>query len=454
MSTNTPPQGSAEERDIDHSLGIQDKLQTGWRSRLRVLEVIFGVLLVLRLLYPLFSSPQDHLFSDPLRHWNNALAFLHPTIMGSNDPYLYQLWLFVLQRATRWSHAGISLGTGLLCALMPYGWYRALRELVPRRVALVGAVVMALVPDFIGIYAYFMNETLLLSLTGFAFWLTFRARRKGTVVAFGLAAAVWIAAGFTRSAAVPLAFLSLLWVWLPASRRVTKAAVSLVLLTIVAIPAGLHGRANLGYFAPFGNLYLHKIYRTSDGVWMNMAFGPGGWYMFSSPSFSYPTFYPFSHWVSRRAGAVFINVDLSRGREDWSRELARVEKSRKMPRLIDTSENFLFLAFGQSWPNCNLKTVTGWLTVWGRWVWVPLIVFVAYGVVRRKFRGVEYLLPVTGLLVFLWLGLQQNAIVEGRFRLPMEPVFLASAVILIHRLRAREPLARHTGPGLAFDRAG
>ena len=246
----------------------------------------------------------------------------------------------------------------------------------------------------------------------------------------------------------------LVWVWLPTPGRVTKALVSLVLLAIVAIPAGLHGRANLNYFAPFGNLYLHKIYRSSDGVWVNVAVGPGVGYMFSSPSFAYPTFYPFSDWETRRAGAIFIKIDMQQGRQDWIKELARVEQSRTFPKLVDTAENFLFLAFGQSWPNCNLKTVTGWLTVWARWIWVPLIGFVAYGVVRRKFIGIENLLPVTGLLVFLWLGLQQSAIVEGRFRLPIEPIFLTSAVILIYRLRAREPPARDIGSGRAFDRAG
>ena len=178
MSINTSPQGSAEKRDIDQPHAYKEKPQSGRRNRLRILQVTFGVLLVLRLLYPVLSSPLDHLFSDPLRHWDNGRFFLHPTLMGSNDPYLYQLWLFVLQRVARWSHAGISLGTGLLCALMPYGWYRALRELVPKHVALFGAVLMAVLPDFLGIYAYFMNETLLLSLMGFAFWLTFRARRN------------------------------------------------------------------------------------------------------------------------------------------------------------------------------------------------------------------------------------------------------------------------------------
>jgi hypothetical protein len=51
--------------------------------------VLFGSLLVLRLLYPFLDSPLAHLNSDPLRHWTDGRDFLHPTVMGGGDPYLY-----------------------------------------------------------------------------------------------------------------------------------------------------------------------------------------------------------------------------------------------------------------------------------------------------------------------------------------------------------------------------
>jgi len=63
-------------------------------GRTRQLRYLFGLLLLARLLFPFFDSPLSHLYSDPQRHWDNGAMFLHPGIMGSNDPYLYQVWMF------------------------------------------------------------------------------------------------------------------------------------------------------------------------------------------------------------------------------------------------------------------------------------------------------------------------------------------------------------------------
>ncbi|HEY2418756.1 MAG TPA: hypothetical protein VGH84_12610, partial [Steroidobacteraceae bacterium] len=191
-------------------------------ARTHQLRWLFGSVLLMRLLYPFFSSPLDRLFSDPARHWDNALHFLHPSVMGSGDPYLYQLWLFGLQQLAGQSTAWILLGCGVLCASMPYGWYRALREFLPVSWALAGGALFALVPSFLGMYGYFMNETLLMSLTGFAFWLTLRARRKGTLGAFVTACALWLAVMFTRVVLSPIALLCLSWVVLRTPRPALK----------------------------------------------------------------------------------------------------------------------------------------------------------------------------------------------------------------------------------------
>ena len=71
---------------------------------------LFGAVLLLRLLFPFFDSPLTHLFSDPLRHWNNGLHFLHPDLMGGDDPFLYQAWLAALQFLSQGSEAWINLG--------------------------------------------------------------------------------------------------------------------------------------------------------------------------------------------------------------------------------------------------------------------------------------------------------------------------------------------------------
>ncbi|MFI5284503.1 MAG: hypothetical protein ACHQ0J_15470, partial [Candidatus Dormibacterales bacterium] len=229
----------------------------------RNLRWSFGALLLGRLLFPFFNSPLNHVFSDPGRHWENAQRFLHPSIMGSNDPFAYQLWLYLLQGVAHGDAPTVLLGCGLLCAAMPYGWYRALRELRPRAPALGGALLIGLIPESISIYAYFMTETLLLTLLGFCFWLTLRAFRKRSLTAFALACALWVCAAFTRTVAAPMALGCVLLLWATQPQRPAKALVALALGCALAIPAGLHARANLGFFAPVGNLYFNEIYHNS-----------------------------------------------------------------------------------------------------------------------------------------------------------------------------------------------
>src|SRR5450631_4480658 len=191
------------------------------RAENRLRWALGGVMLC-RLLFPFFDSPLAHLFSDPARHWSNGARFFLPDLIGAGDPFLYQLWIYLLRAVSGDDPPTVVLGCALLCAAMPYGWYRALRELLPRAQALAGGLIIGVIPAFLGIYAYFMTETLLLTLTGFAFWATLRAARKRTVAAFALASALWVCATFTRSIALPMALLCLGSLWITQGQRLGK----------------------------------------------------------------------------------------------------------------------------------------------------------------------------------------------------------------------------------------
>ena len=397
----------------------------------------FGTVLVLRLLFPFFNSPMTHLFSDPLRHWNNGMQFLHPDLMAGDDPFLYQAWLAALQWVSR-SDAAINFGCAVLCVLMPYGWYRALREILPKTWALGGAALIGLWPSGLAIYAYFMNETLLLALLGVGFWATFRARRKRTLSAYALAGLIWSCAAFTRTVAVPLALLAVGYLLLMQPSKLRGSLIALGLLALLLIPAAWHSRAGVGFVAPLGNLYLNEIYAESGNRDINIDAGAAGSYVFSSPSFYNPAFYPFSNWVSERSGAFDIHVNLAKGSSDWRSELKRAREQRTYPRWRQRWDDFLFLLFAQSWPDNDRSTVSGWLSVWNRWLWLPLVLTVAWGVLRGRFYGREWLLPICGVGVFALLSLQSEGTMEGRFRKPLEPIFLAAAVVMLYRSRHRE----------------
>jgi hypothetical protein len=396
-------------------------------------STIFGAVLIARLLYPFFESPLTHLFSDPQRHWENGARFLHPNVMGSGDPFLYQLWVFLLRGLTGPSMATVLTGCGLLCAAMPYGWYRALRELVPREHALKGAVLMGLWPSFLGLYAYFMTETLLLTLTGFGFALTLRAVRKRSTAAFAAACALWLMASFTRIVVLPIALVCVFWLWTLQTHKLRAALLALCLSAALVIPAGLHGRVALGYFAPLGNLYLNEIYHASLRRTIQIDYGPQGVYVFGSPSYYNPTFYPFSDWTTQRQGTYAIAVNAKTGRADWKRQLAQAEIQSALQRWRDFGENLCYLFFGQSWPDGDHGQLIGSLTIWSRWLFLPGVLWVIVAVTKRRYYGLQWLLPLCALLALLSLAVQREGIMEGRYRKPIEPLFLAAIVLSLRR---------------------
>jgi SAM-dependent methyltransferase len=414
------------------------------------LRWLFGVVLLWRLLFPFFDSPLSHLFSDPARHWANGARFLSPDLIGAGDPFLYQVWIYLLRRLSADDPASVVLGCALLCVAMPYGWYLALRELLPRTQALIGGIVMGVIPAFLGIYAYFMTETLLLTLTGFAFWATFRSLRRQTVAAFALAAVLWVLALFTRSIALPMAVVCLATILLLQHRRLAKALIAVLAFGVLAVPAGLHVRSTLHFFAPLGNLYLSQIYSISGKHDISIDAGALGGWGFGTPSFYNPTFYPFSNWTTDRTGTAYIRIDVSRGRASWLAEKRRMAAERSFSWWRQYQENLIYLLFGQSWPDNDRHALSGLATVWTRWAWPPLMLLVAWGCARRSFHGREWLLPVCALGMLVSLALQRDGIIEGRYRKPIDPVLLSAAIVLCCR-RRQGAAARRAAAGASYD---
>jgi hypothetical protein len=401
----------------------------------RRLQIIFAALLLARLLYPYFNSPLEHLFSDPQRHWENGANFLHANIMGAADPRLFQLWMFAVRLLSHDFAPTVLLACGTLCAAMPYGWYRALRELQPRRRALAGAIVIGLIPETISLYGFFMNETLLITLLGFCFWLTLRARRKKTTAAFALATLLWLCAALTRTVVLPMAALCLAWLWLTQAEHLKRLLVGAGIACLLIVPAGLHGMRKLHFFAPFGNLYFNEIYNASGMHDISIDYGPDGIYQFGSPSFYSATFYPFSTWNTDRSGVVSVQIDLTQGRAAWIAAEQSMRRMRSFPVWRQRLEDFLHLTFGQVWPNSETGTVIGWLTVWARWLLAPLILAVAWALFTRRYRGDAYLVPLCALGTIALLLLQNEGVMEARFREPADAILVCAALLISSRRR-------------------
>jgi hypothetical protein len=62
---------------------------------------------------------------------------------------------------------------------------------------------------------------------------------------------------------------------------------------------------------------------------------------------------------------------------------------------------------------------------------------------RGRYRGREWLIALGALSSLLLLVLQHEAIMEGRYRAPIEPIFIAAIVLSVRaRSASREPDAR------------
>lgn len=403
---------------------------------IRALPYLFVLALIARFALVFLYHPLDHLFSDPGRHWGNGKRFFTPDIMGSIDPLMYQAWLYALQQLSGDDRAWVALATGGLSVAMALFWYLALKELLPRNWALGGGLAIALMPSLTMIYGYTMNETLLLPLMAGAVWLSLRAMRTKTFLSAALAGLFWALACYTRSIALVPAAIFMLAIFITNPQRIMVFVVTSLCFLALMVPACWHSMLKLKYCAPFGQTELNEIYRGSRMATVHIqVMGEGEWF-FSSPSLYHYTFAPWVMWKSTRSGKVDAQIYPENGRAGWVRELKNVAAMEKpMSAFDDWAENAAYLWFGPSWPDNNPGYWLGLLNIWNRWLWLPVTVAVAMMLREYKLPWRQRLLPLTALLLMTLLTFQQVVIMEGRYRKPVEPLLIASLVLLMHAKR-------------------
>ena len=137
--------------------------------------------------------------------------------------------------------------------------------------------------------------------------------------------------------------------------------------------------------------------------------------------------------TSDRGLAGGFNSTILREARRTIRELERARSQPPRWRWRDFAENLCYLFFGQAWP-ANLDAVLGAFVVWSRWLWLPAVIWTLLASVRGCYRGREWLIALGALSSLLLLVLQQEGIMEGRYRAPIEPIFIAAIVL---SLRAR-----------------
>ena len=412
------------------------------KSRFRAIRPIEAVLYTLillgcalRIYNVVVHNPLDHLWSDPLRHWDHAKEPLTPSPMALFDPPVYQNWLSIVQRITMGIPGLIAAYAATLSVATPWLWYRFLREtLASKTLALAGWAALALLPTWIGIYSYFMTETLLLPALGASLWASARARRKKTVASFVGMIALWTFCGLTRPIAIPAAAFAAAIIWITHPEKLRTATWSALLLVATLTPIAIRNHNFYGLWAPHGNGWINKIYASSGAREIKLHFVQRGahWeYGFGSPSIDSQPLAPLSNWTSQRSGVVDVNIDFEHGTRDWEKAYqANVRHGSALWRLH--IENIIFLFFGNSWPDNNPDYLMGQLANFSRWLWAPLtlilliITFLKWRIAIRR--------PMIPLLIVIWLFFQGWLLVvpnEGRYRKPLEGFLVVYALVLL-----------------------
>ena len=401
-----------------------------WLRLSLLIPVIIGT--VLRFLAGIFDNPLNHLFSDPARHWDNAVNFFNPGLMGGCDPILYQVYLMGARAISAGNSLIIGILTGLLSATMPWLYYRAARSFgIGATSAMFCWAAIAWLPSFFVIYRYFMMETLLLPLIGLGLWMTGRAIQRGEMVSFLTATSVWTLAILTKAQAIPIALICWGYALWPLPRKLPAVGFSLCILFLLALPNAVRSKEILGYFAPFGSGYIACIMHESGATHTRFETKRGSW-RFSSPSCYIEPLEPINRWRIKR-GVIEVNhevrVDLSRGRHDWVNALSAAHRT-PWEWCVHGWENVILFLFAPSWPDSGRDHLSGWLNHHSRWLWAPLLFQVVVGnfslFLRRQFDPI----PVATSVILLFLMFQNSFTMEGRYRKPLEPLLILNVIWL------------------------
>ncbi len=420
----------------------------------KVLALFFWALIiagiVVRLVNPFIHNPLDYLsgywLSDCLRHYSNALeCFSTKTILaalGILDPVGYQIWLSAVLRITSGARIAVAFYAAGLSIVTPWLWYRwMLLSIGQRTLALGGWAILSILPDWIRLYQFFMQETLLLPLVGLSLWLAWRAKEKldnGSYLACGLA---WGACLATKTTALPLAVIILPWLVLKARlQKKTSAAVLLIAATFcvyAASPVKIFTRIHA--FIPFPPGDHHRILFESGKKDLKIKFkfidAQDSYREYDADincsSLYHPQLAPLSNWVSSREGLCQFEVDYTKAPNDYLPPSSMTFGDR----LKYTFENIIFFFFGLSWPEDwfgdeKRFPLLAHLCPLTRFIWLPMTVVAIFLAFRRRCYDIMTILFAGSLLLFLF---QQSFIMEGRYKKPWEGLAVATLIYLIRR---------------------
>jgi hypothetical protein len=410
------------------------------RQNHRILYVLFWVIFLGRLLFPLQMNPMDFLITDPGRHFQSGKSLFSYNTLSGIDAKFYHLYLYIINIVTQGNHIAIAISAGILCAGMQWVWYKATREFLPKKSSLIFAIIIGLSPSLLFIFGLFMSETLLLVLLGLGIWMALRAYRKKTLLSFTVAVLILLLATQTRVFVLPLAIFCVVGLVFLLDKKIKRIFIALTITSMVCAPAIFYGYKTLNVFAPFGYPMVNIIYRKSNMTGIKISIlDKQEYFNFGSPSFfNTQPFEPFMHYkTARKYGQLVRSVDTRNGSDDWWKIYDSLPYSSENF-IMDLKDNFVFYFFGPSWPDDNYRVnlYVPWQAYvtahkYWRFIWAPmLLIIILYSPLLTISHKERFILFITFGLTFLAI-MQQSAIMEGRYRKPMEPLYILSLIIVL-----------------------
>lgn len=407
--------------------------------RIRIRYLLIGIIIVgeiLRFALPFIYNPINALWSDPGRWWEYATTGPHTPPLALIDPIFYQAWLSFVAKLTLDIPLLTAAYAGLMSVITPWLWYRFFRELLPcKNTALAGMAILTWLPSWLGVFSYYMTETLLLPLLGLSLWLSFRAMRKKTSGSFVLAGFTWVLASLTRGIAAPIAAAVTIFAWF-AQRQKLSSALSLgLVIALILAPLSYRSYIAGGTLTPLGEPWLNEAYAKSGRSVIEAHYFRNDekvyYYGFKSPSMGQEPLAPFSDWQSSRTRTKRVMLDMDDLANSWNTAIEHIESQMESPWTLRLENNIL-LWFGTSWPDNHPDRIIDVLNSIMRFVWLPLFLLAVVLMVRTLLRQPEMKKAALLAALISWFtvqGLMLLAVNEGRYRKPVEGLIIAALLV-------------------------
>ena len=414
------------------------------KFRYRLSAVLAVALVVsgsgLRVLWAVTHSPIDFVYSDTGRQWFNAPHPLETNPFAAIDPPAYELWLSLIARITLGDRIALGIYAALLSLAAPFVWFLFSRTVLQRKtLALWFWAVLSWLPAWVGIFSYFMNETILIPLIGLSLWLTTRERADTAARWVGLNLS-WILTCLTRIIALPIAVVAMVFALSGTRLPVRRALLAAVVWVAALTPFALRSYQIIGVATPFGLPYPHHIYWESGArdIHLHLSSPSHGTffnYEFAGPSVFNQPLRPFSKYQFRPSGRVDVFVKMDRGTADW--RTAAADNSPPFSKRVRLyGENLVLFLLADSWPDGHLEFVWENAAYHFHWMWAVIVLgaLVGAAIYMYRYRSVQ-LVPALAIVSFLVPLFSNAGVMEARFRKPLEGIFILALFWLGERWR-------------------